>query len=105
MLSLPPSIEDFRKDVEQSKEHLDLVMFAIGVLSTYQNIWKPKYSSAKTEEEKESLLCDLAMLRAKLKVIEEVEVLLFPEHGQMFQEWKEKRKAEPDGLEMIYDCT
>jgi hypothetical protein len=100
---LPESIEDFRKTVESSKEHLDIVHQASSILSTYQNVWKPKWREARTHEEKQSLLCDLAMLRAKLRIVDEVEVLLFPDYGKMFSEWKAKRRKEPSGLEMIYD--
>ena len=100
---MPESIEEFRKSVESSKEHLDIVHQASSILSNYQNVWKPKWQSAKTEQERQSLLCDLAMLRAKLRIVDDVEVLLFPDYGKMFSEWKEKRRKEPSGLEMIYD--
>src|SRR5579872_3415449 len=88
------SIEEFRKQVERSKEHLDLVLFSVGVLSTYQNVWKPKYENAKSGEERELLLRDLALIKAKLKIIDEVEADLFPEHAAWFRQWKKERKAE-----------
>jgi hypothetical protein len=96
------SIEEFRRQVERSREHLDLVLCATNVLSAYQNVWKPKYNSAKTEEEKESLLCDLAVLRAKIRIIDEIEGILFPENAMWFRDWKAKRRA-GGSLEMIYD--
>lgn len=98
----PDSIEEFKKEVERSREHLDLVLCATNVLSAYQNIWKPKFASATTGEEKESLFCDLAVLRAKIRIIDEVEAILFPENAMWFRDWKAKRRAS-SSLEMIYD--
>jgi hypothetical protein len=102
VILLSDSTRDFRREVERSKDHLDLVLFSVGVLSTYQNVWKPKYESARTEEEKQAALSDLAMIRAKLRAIDEVETLLFPDQANWFKEWKAKRKAEGN-LEMVYD--
>lgn len=96
------SIDDFQKQVERSTEHLDLVHMSTRVLSQYQNVWKPKFKAAASKEERKSLLCDLAVFRAKLRIIDEMDSILFPEEANMFREWKAKRRSE-DSLEIIYD--